>query len=89
MSITRIGKHLRIELQSFLRCLIIETPRPRVRYSSIEMIFFGTGAATNFGMGQERHRQTAMLFAFGVEMACTIAIGDLHIMQSGGGSVMG
>ena len=30
-----------------------------------------------------------MLFAFGVEMACTIAIGDLHIMQSGGGSLMG
>jgi len=30
-----------------------------------------------------------MLFAFGVEMACTIAIGDLHIMQRGGGSIMG
>ena len=40
-------------------------------------------------MGQEGHRHTVMLFAFGVEMSCTIAIGDLHIMQRGGGSVMG
>jgi len=55
------------------------------------MIFLGAAASisVNFGMGQEGHRQTVMLFAFGVEMACTIAIGDLHIMQRGGGSVMG
>jgi hypothetical protein len=48
------------------------------------MIFLRAG-----GMGQERHRHTVMLFTFGVGTTCTIVIGDLHIMQRGGGSVVG
>jgi hypothetical protein len=57
-------------------------------FHSSGMISLGTGK-TIFGMGQEGHRQTVMLLSFGVGTTCTIAIGDLQIMQSGGGSVMG